>query len=143
MYYLDDFLELLEPFSVQFREDLDRIGDLDNDVRHLQGELKSKSDDMFKDCEKKQKFGMSKDQIHADPAIVQQIKDIKKIHNKIKGNFTSFLTLIATHLDKTAIVDYSYSFHQNRKISYRYSTFAVQALFMNLNFVFRKKRPEI
>ena len=87
MYYLDDFLELLEPFSVQFREDLDRIGDLDNDVRHLQGELKSKSDDMFKDCEKKQKFGMSKDQIHADPAIVQQIKDIKKIHNKIKGSF--------------------------------------------------------
>ena len=87
MYYLDDFLELLEPFSVQFREDLDRIGDLDNDVRHLQGELKSKSDDMFKDCEKKQKFGMSKDQIHADPAIVQQIKDIKKLHNKIKGSF--------------------------------------------------------
>ena len=85
MFYLDDFLELLEPFSVQFREDLERIGDLDNDVRHLQTELKSKSDEMFKECEKKQKFGMSKEQIHADPGIVQQIKDIKKLHNKIKG----------------------------------------------------------
>ena len=85
MFYLDDFLELLEPFSVQFREDLERIGDLDADVRHLQGELKTKSDEMFKECDKKQKFGLTKEQIHQDAGIAQQIKEIKKLHNKIKG----------------------------------------------------------
>ena len=43
MYYLDDFLELLEPFSVQFRDDLKRIGELDEEVKSLQAKLKEKS----------------------------------------------------------------------------------------------------
>ena len=85
MYYLDDFLELLEPFSVQFRDDLKRIGELDEEVKALQAKLKEKSDEMFKECEKKQKMGMSKEQIHSQPTVIEHIKEIKKIHNKIKG----------------------------------------------------------
>ena len=85
MYYLDDFLELLEPFSVQFRDDLKRIGELDEEVKTLQAKLKEKSDEMFKECEKKQKMGMSKEQIHSQPTVIEHIKEIKKIHNKIKG----------------------------------------------------------
>merc|ERR1711915_982122 len=84
MYYLDDFLELLEPFSVQFRDDLKRIGELDEEVKSLQAKLKEKRDEMFKECEKKQKMGMSKDQIHSQPTVIEHIKEIKKIHNKIK-----------------------------------------------------------
>ena len=40
MYYLDDFIELLEPFSLQFREDLEKIGELDQEVKSLRSELK-------------------------------------------------------------------------------------------------------
>merc|ERR1711917_55989 len=72
MYYLDDFLELLEPFSVQFRDDLKRIGELDEEVKSLQAKLKEKSDEMFKECEKKQKMGMSKEQIHSQPTVIEQ-----------------------------------------------------------------------
>ena len=90
MYYLDDFLELLEPFSVQFRDDLKRIGELDEEVKSLQAKLKEKSDEMFKECEKKQKMGMSKEQIHSQPTVIEHIKEIKKIHNKIKGKNLSY-----------------------------------------------------
>jgi len=89
MYYLDDFLELLEPFSVQFRDDLKRIGELDEEVKALQAKLKEKSDEMFKECEKKQKMGMTKEQIHSQPIVIEHIKEIKKIHNKIKGKIST------------------------------------------------------
>ena len=89
MYYLDDFLELLEPFSVQFREDLERIGELDEEVTNLQKELNSKRDEMFKECERmKQKMGLNKEQINTHASTQQHNKDIKKIFNKIKGKST-------------------------------------------------------
>ena len=96
MYYLDDFLELLEPFSVQFRDDLKRIGELDEEVKALQAKLKEKSDEMFKECEKKQKMGMTKEQIHSQPIVIEHIKEIKKIHNKIKGKISTGTNIKST-----------------------------------------------
>ena len=42
---------------------------------------------MFKDCEKKQKMGMSKDQIQSQPVFLHQLKEIRRMHNEIKSKF--------------------------------------------------------
>ena len=83
MFFLDDFLELLEPFTNQFQEDISQIGELDHAVQALQKQMNEKSEEMFKECAKKSAAGQ--ENVQSDPQVQQLYAEVKSIHKKLKG----------------------------------------------------------
>jgi len=83
MYFLDDFLELLEPFTNQFQEDISQIGDLDKTFQSLNKQIKDKSDEMFEEAQRKRVAGV--ENVQSDPQIIQMYNEIKALHKKTKG----------------------------------------------------------
>ena len=76
-------MELLEPFTSQFEEDISRIGELDSNLQNLEKQMNEKSEEMFKEAERKRKEGVDKPQNHPD--IIAMFSEVEKIQKKIKG----------------------------------------------------------
>lgn len=83
MFFLDDFLELLEPFTTQFQDDISQIGVLDKTVESLQKQMNEKSEEMFKEAQRKRVAGV--ENVQSDPQIIQLYNEIKALHRKTKG----------------------------------------------------------
>lgn len=83
MFFLDDFLELLEPFKEQFKSDIDQIGQLDVEANNFQRQMHEKSEEMFKSCERKVQQGVQN--VQADPEITAMFNQVKQFKTKAKN----------------------------------------------------------
>ena len=84
MHFLDDYLELLEPLTAQFQEDIPQIGELDKNATHIQQQMKDKAEVMFRECEKKRLQGQ--ENIHENSQIQQMYNECKSYKKRALGN---------------------------------------------------------
>lgn len=107
MFFLDDFLELLEPFKNEFKQDIEQIGKLDEEAASFKRQMDEKSNEMFKRCQIKDKQGVKN--IQEDPEITAMLREVNVIKNKAKSKahfwfFQQATTVLAAHEKKLEII---------------------------------------
>ncbi|CAG5113490.1 Oidioi.mRNA.OKI2018_I69.chr2.g7594.t1.cds [Oikopleura dioica] len=83
MFFLDDFLELLEPLKNQFKQDIEQIGKLDQEANSFRRQMHEKADDLFKRCQIKDKQGVKN--IQEDPEVKAMQKEYNAFASKAKS----------------------------------------------------------
>ena len=83
MHFLDDYLELLEPLTAQFQEDIPQIGELDKNATNIQQQMKDKAEVMFREAEKKRIQGQ--ENINENSQIQQMYNECKSFKKRALG----------------------------------------------------------
>ena len=89
MFFLDDFLELLEPLKNQFKQDIEQIGKLDQEANSFRRQMHEKADDLFKRCQIKDKQGVKN--IQEDPEVKAMQKEYNAFASKAKSKTESII----------------------------------------------------